>query len=55
MLTSSASGGGRRELDEAVERATSALRMLARAELLAGGFHQHKRQWRKRRGEGGGG
>ena len=38
-----------RELDAQVEQAVAALRMLARAELLAEGFHTHKRQWRQRR------
>jgi hypothetical protein len=46
--------GERRRLDE-LDRALDALvaeaRGLAHAVLTEAGFHQHKRQWRKRRGE----
>jgi hypothetical protein len=45
-----------RALEEPVEQLNALTDLVARAALLATGYHQHKRQWRKRRehhGEGG--
>jgi hypothetical protein len=39
------------ELDRALNALAADARGLAHAALTEAGFHQHKRQWRKRRGE----
>jgi hypothetical protein len=36
-------------IDSEVDRAVRYLIEMAEAELIAAGYHQHKRQWRKRR------
>jgi hypothetical protein len=36
-------------IDSEIDRAVNRLIDLAEAELIAAGYHQHKRQWRKRR------
>jgi hypothetical protein len=37
------------QIETEVDRAVNRLIELAEAELIAAGYHQHKRQWRKRR------
>jgi hypothetical protein len=39
------------ELDRALDALVADARGLAHAALTEAGFHEHKRQWRKRRGE----
>jgi hypothetical protein len=37
------------QLNSEIDRAVNCLIKTAEAELIAAGYHQHKRQWRKRR------
>jgi hypothetical protein len=39
------------EFDRALDGSESLLKLLVDANLIAGGYHRHNRQWRKRRGE----
>ncbi len=38
-----------KEQDAKIEQACQLIDVITQASLLAAGFHQHKRQWRKRR------
>ena len=38
------------ELDAKIDAACEAIGLVARAALVAAGYHQHKREWRLRRG-----
>ena len=42
---------GEREIDRTLDAAGDLLRKLTYAVLVANGYHQHKGQWRRRRGE----
>ena len=42
--------GRRRELSDAGAELDAAAEVLARAEMVAAGYHDHKGEWRRRRG-----